>query len=177
MNNDVVKNNIKSLIAVDVLLFVMYGAMLFITYKRDIESADLYVSLYKSAENQENTLSLERTIKNTEVERSLIDSYFVPEAEISSFIERVESLGKAADVSLKMNSVQKTTNKKFELSFVAGGTFANVYRTLLLVEAMPFSVKIKNLQMSKNTELSTPDTEKERWFGSFVISLESFIAQ
>lgn len=177
MDNEAVKKNIKSLIVVNALLFAAYGAMLFVTHKRDVESAGLYVSLYKSAENQENTVALERIIKNTETQRKLIDSYFVPEAEVSGFIEQVESLGKASGVSLKMSSVQKTPNKKFELSFVAGGTFANVYRMLLLVEAMPASVKIKSLQMSKNTVLPTPGTENERWHGSFVISLESFIAQ
>jgi hypothetical protein len=177
MNNAAVKKIIIFLVIVGSLLAVAYGAMFYTTYKRDMESAGLYVSLYKSATNQENTLALERTIKSTEIQRKLIDAYFIPEADVSRFIEHVESLGRSAGVSLKMNSVQKTPAKKFEVSFVASGTFASIYRMLLLVEAMPFSVKVKSLRMNKNTTLPTPGMERDPWQGSFVVSLESFIAQ
>jgi hypothetical protein len=80
--------------------------------------------------------TIEGLMRDIESERATLDSQFLTEAEIVSFITLLESLDSYTGVSLEIDSVSKQGNT-LNISLDATGSWESVYHLLAMIEALP----------------------------------------
>ncbi|MFA5831539.1 MAG: hypothetical protein WC878_06965 [Candidatus Paceibacterota bacterium] len=167
-------NKITLLFAIaDIVLISLYGLLFFTVKQTNVQTAEIYSSLYRRASDKGILLRLEKTLKETASQRALLDDYLVTPSETLTFIEQIEDLGKKSQTDVLVTSLSNPKKKgdPFLLDFTARGSFQNMNRLFSLVEAMPFRVSIKEIS------LSAEEKEKESapiWNASFKIVLESY---
>jgi len=158
------------------LLLSAYVYFFYTTVDSGRKMAALYSTLHQSASDETKAHSLSKSIDDTAVLRSSLDSYFIRSSESVLFLEKIETLGKQTGVSLHTSSyvvVPKTGI--LEDQFFADGTFSELYNLLALIESMPYQISVKNVNFIKN---STPENGKDQrppWTATFTVDLLSYI--
>lgn len=128
----------------------------------------------KTAEVQtEDFNNLRRLVAETEVQRRLLNSYFVRIADLTSFIERLENLATSTEISLNFTKVDVGRSAQdlpsAEFVFRANGPFTNLSRFLVLLEALPLELQLRRAALvaepPRNAGL------KGEWKGEFVLEV------
>jgi len=118
--------------------------------------------------DRENIRAIEKVLKDTVYERSLLDSYVIePEGSIN-FIEFVEKLGLQNGVSLEIHTIEPSSwsgangelLEALTLQLTATGSWANVYNFFSSVELMPYLTKIERVIIEKVVDKKT---DSEYW--------------
>lgn len=128
-------------------------------------------------EKKENRAFVDRNlVRGTENERQVLDNYFVNSNSIISFIERLESLGRASRVSLTLSSVDIDSERKnaLKINLRMTGTFSGIYYLISLIEAMPYEIDVTRFSISKSASPSAKDNDL--WEGETSMELFSFIS-
>ena len=143
----------KSLIAFIALSAALAGALGFGTYHvlgLGREAALAESATQAAGERSDRLLELERLLDQTEDRRALIDRAFVTPGSLVDFIESTEGLGRAAQVSLTLRSVEPDKTKNLlRVSLDASGRFERLFLLVSLLESLPPEVAITRLSMSK----------------------------
>lgn len=173
MNSKKIKRFITVFSFINIVLFGMYGYLLYVVNDKNKETAVLYAASHQQAADKEKIQGLERTLKDTARDRDSISKYFVSKTNAVTFIEQIENVGKSANVILSVNTVSDEAKDVggIQLSFSATGGFSDIYRLIALVESLPYKVTLKK------TDIQKVDERKEGnavWKGNFVVTLESF---
>lgn len=152
----------------------VYGYLFYVVGNKNAETAVLYTTSHQQASDKEKIQGLERTLKDTEKERSNLSTYFVTKRNAVTFIEQIEQTGKSAGVDLSVNSVSDDAKggETTQLTFSAAGAFPDIYRLTALIESMPYKVTIKKVDMQTLSDQKNGTI----WKGNFVVTLESFVA-
>ncbi len=85
-------------------------------------------------------------------DESLVQSYFVPETGVVSFIDNLETLAQTQAASLKVLSVSTggtTSNPVFLFTVSIDGTFDSVMRTIGAIEYAPYDISVTGLSVEK----------------------------
>ncbi len=120
--------------------------------------------------------SMRHLVDDTRNEREKIDSLFVSGDGIVGFIERIESLGRRANVSLELKSVDvaKDGEETLSLRFSTEGDWESTLYFLALMESMPLRIEAEGVNLRNITRLEEGKTTTF-WSGDFNISLLSFL--
>lgn len=171
MKNQKIKRLLTAFILIDLLILGVYGYLFFTVNSKNKEIAALYAVSHKEASDNERIKELLRTLKETEKERNMLSAYFITKTNAVAFIERIEMIGKNADVNVTINSVADGEKDKsaLQLNFSATGNFPNMYHFIALIESTPYKIALKKADIQKMTD-------RARWKGDFLVSLESFAA-
>lgn len=181
-------NFLRSIIGLLLALFLT-SAYLFFYFKIEtnmIHSEALAEELAAELSKESDLSKLKRTIDATNEDREKLVEHFVRAEDAVSFLETIESYGAIAGTKFQLNSadIQKDKNT-MKLSFIANGTFPQVYRLLILIENTPYQFTMENISFSKvdpgPAQLSPtgevlPEGEP-KWDASFDITLTSFLSE
>ncbi len=115
-----------------------------------------------------------QVIKDTEIERGVINSYFVEKKNIVGFLEFLENIGRDIGVSVHISTIEteKVVNEgdKPNLGLIINvkGDWTGVLRYIKLLEAIPYKVKVGEVKISLIGGDDSGKT-KPQWEGSLNI--------
>ncbi len=114
-----------------------------------------------------HTQTVRRVVRDTRDERARLNTYFVNDTELVTFLEEIESLGTYANAQTIVSSVQVGDSRDdddrivdLELLLNAEGSFASVMQVLALLEAFPSALDVVNVQL-------TQQSQRDTWTGVF----------
>jgi hypothetical protein len=174
MNDKKTQKLLLILFFANMALLGAYGYLSFSVKEKNKQTTLLYFATRQAESSTEEIRKFERTMKETEIERGKLSSYFVPETNPIAFIEQMEKIAKSTGVDLSIRSVFGDTknDESVSLDFFATGNFSNLYRLVALVESVPYKVGIKKAILQKS--VIDQETGQMLWSGDFTITLESF---
>ncbi len=161
-----------------IIAFLVFGAVLsaYVLIYKHINSMHLELNKIKAELNTMDQVAINKqdTTKLLEESRTDIEElnkYFVPLKDPAVFLETVESLGEYTGASvevesLKTENIKKDTTtdagekQKVRAGVVLGGKWGDVYRTLSLMEKMPYAVTINSVAIT-----SEKDSDYSVWSG------------
>lgn len=121
---------------------------------------------------EEDTASLYAKTKD---ERSDLGNLIISQEKIVDFIKSVEKIGDDVNVQLELSAI---TNEPisaedifsyFKGHIEAHGSWANIMRTLILVENMPYAISLYNVKLAQSAESSSTKLPTKVWDLSFDI--------
>ncbi len=117
------------------------------------------------------TQTIRKIVRDTSSERDKINSYFVTDEGLVSFLENIEGLGTRAGVSLEVQSVSVGDSidkdglvSQLRLSLESEGTIKEIYYILSLLEAYPKALSVRRVQMNQRSDTLA-------WVGTFDIEV------
>lgn len=101
------------------------------------------------AERQRKASAIQNTLRESKEAIENLRNIFLGSDNIIPFVETVESLGKTLPVGLSLNSVTLSPTKDaLTARLSARGSFAELYRILAVIEALPYKIEIGDTQLS-----------------------------
>ena len=166
-------NTRSKIILVSVVLIVLvlgYAYMYWDFIKTNNGISLLSVDIANNVSQEERVVRLRQTVSSIKSDQSLLDSLFVDNEKVASFIQTVESLADTAGLShtltidLQPDTSLLSYNKEFlQFHMVTGGNWRNTLRFMELLENMPYKLYVGSVELSQNT-----DTKKgASWDGNF----------
>jgi hypothetical protein len=177
----------KKIIALlTILSLVLFAAMYFVYM--EIKSKNEKVSSVEQDLTQKNTrydylLSMQKLIKDSEVDIKKIDDSIVAKSADVAFIEKIESLAQSHDLDIQIESLNLSSDPKAENTSVSNfrikanieGLWGNIYLFISEMESLPIKVKINKFSLKNKDEIPTDKTKLaglgKNWRGSFEISV------
>ncbi len=118
-----------------------------------------------------HTQTVRRIIRDTEMERAELDSYFLREEDIVTFLGNVEELGIYVGAPITVQSVSAeeaidTDERIVPLRLVLSseGALQELFYLLQLLETFPAAVQVQKVQI-------TQDAKDRAWNGTFHITV------
>lgn len=137
------------------LSLVSLGVLLHLVYKKESALGVLETELMQVRAEENSAASMQHLLVDTREERQKLDSYFIAEDDVVSFIESVEGLADTVGVAISVNSVgvEETTDaERFEyvrVNAAAEGSFKNLYWLLSLIEHMPMKLEVRQVYLEE----------------------------
>lgn len=120
--------------------------------------ADLQNQIDTKKETAGRVASARTALAEIAGDESSVQSYFVPETGVVSFIDNLESRARAQTATMKVLSVSVGDLSKqptLVLSITVSGTFDSVMRTIGAIEYAPYDLSISKVSLGKG--------EKNEW--------------
>ncbi|MFA6301372.1 MAG: hypothetical protein WC609_03430 [Candidatus Paceibacterota bacterium] len=144
--------------------------------KKEAENAQ--TEWQTEANRRDEIRSLERSVKDIEVERNLLDSHFAQSSDVVPFLDTIERLASSVGAKPEIVSVNiLKDNSGLVVELKASGNFQSVYKFLLLLENSPYELEFVSADI-QNTEAQDAydgKTENPTWEATFKIKLLSFV--
>lgn len=122
--------------------------------------------------------SISQLLEETRSEREVIDSFFVSDERVVSFIENLEALARQRGLVVSTDSIQvqdiEKSNLKQNLQVQLNtiGNWNNTFHFFKQVENLPVGLKVDSVSLNKNTVLSQEaDTVSHEWRMSLRLSV------
>ena len=141
-----------------VILMVSFVGMLFFVQKiseKNTHTALVLATLESKIKEKENHTLLEKKVAEAKDVHARISEYFVDADTIDTFITTVESLGSTTHTSVSVTNVASVANtpNTLSLNMSGRGTFEDVMKLASLLEALPYSIHIKNAFLNKDIQI------------------------
>lgn len=189
----------KNLFSKTTYVYFLISAIFFVAFLGVYIFAGFFVKnlLKSTAENlsqlaalnrkDQNVQTLRRSLKNTEENRALLNTYFVSEDNIVGFLEKIEEMGPISGTTVTLQNVNQEGNpKNLVLLVKASGPFSNIMTLTKLFEQAPYGIVVDKLYLNKiinpteavATGATGKDIKKEireiQWEADITIRLISF---
>ena len=131
-----------------VLGLLVYGWFLFVLRVTTTHTAVLekQVQILQTQEKEVGTLKKE--LSTMEERQQQLSSYFIDVDNIVPFLETVEGYGRQTNVTTKFDTFDIHTGpSRLDVSLVADGNFADIYRFFSLLENTPYATKINTMSL------------------------------
>ena len=166
----------KSIVAVSLLVALVCAAVFGFLLERILRinraAAELAASIEKEDQRDKQLNALQNLLAELETEQAALDSKFVSQEGVVSFIELLEESGRDAGVSVEIASVgiqpDTTTNRSYEWLRVAlrtEGSWAQLFHYIVLLETIPHAMKLDQVGLSEKVT----DKGISVWEGTFVV--------
>lgn len=101
-------------------------------------------------------------------DRKKVAAYIVPDDGVVDLIEKIERVGSESGTDFELSSInsdnlsaaKKGTTGYIKANIETQGTWENVMRALILIENLPYSISIDNIEISSGDGFLTTSTEK-----------------
>lgn len=130
------------------------------------------------ATRRDEIRSLERSIKDIDEERNLLESHFAQSSNVVPFLDTIEQLALEAKARSEITSVDILKNKKgLSVMVKASGSFESIYKFLTLLENSPYELEFvsANIQNLSARTVSDKKGIVPQWEAVFNIQLLSFV--
>lgn len=154
--------NSKNKFIINIVLVVFFNLLLLLLVIFLWRAADLKRNLVLDIKKQlalyerriDHINRLEETLRRTKENYSKIESMFIEEDSMVSFIEELESLAKNADVNLKIKGIRFVgeQDKKPVFTLVISGSFKDIYYYFTLLENMIYKIEFDKASIEKFSE-------------------------
>lgn len=170
MDNKKTKKIIILAVLINALVLAVWLFLAYSVFKEGDQLKQISSEISTINTKKENLQNLTSIMKNTEIDRGLINSYFVDSSSKADFIARLEQMAKDSGVALEVSGAQEDLSLKFDLNLT--GSFASIYQYLLLVENLPYRIDVEkiNFQFSPLKEAGGSG----RWVADLVINIISY---
>ena len=153
------------------------GAAFYLIAQKNFSASELRSEVVFRKEQAEKLQLLQRAAAETEGKRARLASYFVSSADTAKFLDGIEELGRRSGAKFAVTSAEwnKTADKPVSLSisFAAAGSFAELYKLLLLLENAPFEAVITKASIKKGIPLGIGKDLPIPWEGNFSLNIFS----
>jgi len=173
MKNFTSRKILTGLIVATVIALILYFVAFFSirskTRSLSLLEADLQVELL----SEERSRSMKKLVEDTKTQRAALNTFFVSDDGVASFISDLESTAASARVDLDITSVgvedisaDETLLELLTLRFSAEGTWQEVVHFVSLLELMPHALSIRSSQLQRSVR-----GEEIVWQGAFNVSV------
>lgn len=122
---------------------------------------------------------LDRLIKSTAKEQTLLDSHFSQVSDVVPFLNMIESSARKTGANSEVTSVNVLEGGKvLSLQIKATGSFESVYKFLMLLENSPYELEFSSVdfqQVFDNSAINNQKTRIPQWSAVFVARLLTFL--
>jgi hypothetical protein len=171
-----------------ILLNLAAGSLVagaFILIRRENQQAASFLSEVEEATKIEGNLkSIKAIMLDTEKKRASLDSYFIHDKDLITFLDEMNTLGKSAGVELSVQSVDIDVSSEkalfteaLKLSLQTKAAWPDTYHFLSLLETLPFKVSFEQVSINHESDESvTPAGAKAKpknilWDGTFTLRI------
>jgi len=157
MNNTSTSKKILTILTlISVSVASLYGFVYWSMYKDSKNVALLITQSSTDFEKNERIRLAKIELAKNDDFISKIDSYFIPKDGVVTFINEIENLGKSANVSTTISSIEPViVNEKEKDNFKetlsvkleSVGSWQNVYQFVSLLESTPYGIVIDEVQI------------------------------
>lgn len=136
--------------------------------QKSAEVASLEAQIVAATNNVKHIASARAALGEIAGDEAQLQSYFVPESKVVSFITDLQDRGTAQKSTVEVVSVStidSTTHPALQLSLTAKGSFDAVMRTVGAIEYAPYDISISTL--------SLVNTAKGAWQASVMLTVGS----
>jgi hypothetical protein len=167
--------NILIVSVITLLVSILLYTLLFLTIGQSREKLiNLESTLEQVVLEEQQYLSQKILLKDTQEDRVELDSYFLTEAGIATFLEEIEMLGEDANVLVNIDSVDVRGSEDEEISDVldvaldVSGNWVSLFHYLSLMESLPLALTVEKSAMSIS---GSGEEGSVDWKGSFDITV------
>lgn len=134
--------------------------------------------MYEEWQNEEDRRevikSLDRSIKEIELEKKSIESHFVSSSDVVPFLDFFEQSALKVNAETEVSSVSVSVeNDSILVDLKTKGSFESLYKYITLLENAPYELEISSFVLSKeNSNIIAGNTA---WSLSLKIKLLSFV--
>ncbi len=137
--------------------FVGYGFWYAAVTHESVVVADVQNQINTKTQTATRIAAARTALAEISGDESLVQSYFVPETGVVSFIDMLESLASAQKADLKVLSVStggtaQLSNLTLLLTVSIDGTFDAVMRTIGAIEYTPYDLSLSALSVTKDAK-------------------------
>lgn len=139
-------------ISLCVASLIGYGFWYSVIANKSASVADLQSQIDNRMEAAGRITAARTALAEIAGDESAVQSYFVPETGVVSFIDNLESRARAQETTMKVLSVSVGSSTKrptLVFSLSVGGTFDSVMRTVGAIEYAPYNISISRLSLGK----------------------------
>ncbi|MDE1925494.1 MAG: hypothetical protein KGH79_04985 [Patescibacteria group bacterium] len=154
-----------------VMLLTGYSVWYVIVEKKSVAVADLESQISAKTQTESRINAIRASLAEIAGDEASLQSYFVPETGVVSFIDDLEGRGKALGTTVNVLSVSAggtTALPSFTLALSIDGTFDAVMRTVGAIEYAPYDLSISTLSVAQDA--------KNKWHADLNVSVGSMIA-
>jgi hypothetical protein len=124
-------------------------------------TSGLASQLSTESQKQDEERRLAQAIKETDADRTKLNSYFVSGDGSVQFLGIIEGYGTVSGAQVKFTSVEYTATKnELIMNLHITGTFQNVYQTILMLENAPYEFDFHRIIFSRDNSQSGDITKK-----------------
>lgn len=147
----------------------------FFLYKKISAQASRHAQVSYELSNEsmkkQNEQALIAIYKETSAERTKISSFFIRDDMAVDFIERIEKAGVDSQTELELSSIVNDDGF-IKAKVDVDGTWSGVMNALMLLENMPFAVKLNDVRLDTSGDLESTDkksTSAHEWHLSLTV--------
>ncbi|PCI30854.1 hypothetical protein COB52_00795 [Candidatus Kaiserbacteria bacterium] len=125
--------------------------------------ADLWAS------SNENAQVVRRSVREIQAQREVLDTYFIKEDGIVSFLDEIEEIGDHAGLPIEVIAVEAGNPidkdgliRPLTISLRVSGKLKDIFYTLAMLETLPKAVSVDGVGL-------TQDPENLTWIGEFKV--------
>lgn len=150
------KSHVPHLIAVCVLaagVLVGYCAWYMVVSAKSVSVAVLENDIVAQTATVSRTASARAALSEIADDEATVQQYFIPEANVVTFINTLESIGREQGASVNVLSVSASKTRPqnaFDFALTATGTFSAVMRAVGAIEYAPYDLSIASVNLSAN---------------------------
>lgn len=140
-------------ILICVAAFSMHWFWYSIIADKSVKVADIQNQINAKTETASRIAFARTTLNEIADDEAIVQSYFVPETGIVSFIDDLEARARGQKTAMKVLSVSVSDVKKrptITLSINISGTFDAVARTVGVIEYAPYDLSVSKLSFVKD---------------------------
>ena len=132
-----------------------YGVWYAVVSIKSAAVADLESQITTAIETASRVASVRSALSKIAGEETIVQSYFVPESSVVSFINSLESRGRSQGVTISVLSVSaggELVQPTLVLTLTIKGTFDAVMRSIGTIEYAPFALSISDLSLGQDSK-------------------------
>ncbi len=147
-------------------------------YRQTLVQEESYMNATGELENEDNKKQNEKDFakiySDTTDDRARLGSFLVSEDSAVDFIEKIEKIGIDSKVKLELSSIN-TADNKIRAKVDIAGHWTEIMNALMLIENLPLSSTINNINMDVSGGLTTTESKLSKtppspmWRLSFTI--------
>lgn len=149
------------------IAFAGYAGLFYLIRTGNEEISIMRAQVEQEVNREQRLIGFQSIIRDTELERSELDTYFIGRDGVVSFLELLESFGDTANVSVEVSTVEVVTERRvttqngkevelpppavesLQVIVSVGGSFEEVFHYLTLLETMPFHTAINSVSIER----------------------------
>ncbi len=114
------------------------------------------------ASSNENAQVVRRSVREIQAQREVLDTYFIKEDEIVSFLDDIEEIGDHARLPIEVIAVESGIPidkdgliRPLSISLRVSGELEDIFYALAMLEAMPRAVSVDGVGLTQEREEGT----------------------
>ncbi len=164
------------------IAFLIFSSSFFVFFYQQISenrkiSERTQIEWGTEAIRRDEIRSLERSIREIENERNLLESHFAYSANVVPFLDTIEQLAVEAKAKPEITSVDILKDqKKLSVVVKASGSFESIYKFLTLLENSTYEIEFVSVGLQRlNRQIIPGAGPLPEWEAIFKVQLISFI--